>query len=276
MEEPARESSPGGGAAGLLAAIVRETCGLLVPQECPCGIPGRLLCEDCAGMLSARAQRVDAVCDALLIVQDVRVRAGEDGAPAGVDHRALLRVMALGEYAGPLQDLVLAWKNGGRAHLVPALARGLAPAAEALAEAAGAGDGGPGTGHGPASRADPVLVPVPSRLGARVRRGEDHTAQLAAAISRRTGLRWEMLRGRLGEGQEGRTARQRRRRHLATGGGALPRTRRGSAQVILVDDVVTTGATLRASTEALERLGIEAVGAVVVASARLPAPRTSP
>ncbi|WP_246483006.1 ComF family protein [Brachybacterium halotolerans] len=261
-------------AAALLGAIVRETCGLLVPLECPCGSEGRLLCEECAALLAAEARRVEAVCDAVQIVQDVRVRAGEDGAPAGVDHRALLPVMALGEYAGPLQDLVLAWKNGGRSHLVPLLAQGLAPAARALAEAAGEPDHGPDPVPDPLPA--PVLVPVPSRLGSRVRRGEDHTAQLAAAISRRTGLPWEALRGRLGEGQEGRTARQRRRRHLAVRGGALSRTRREGAPVILVDDVVTTGATLRASAEALGRLGIGVVGAVVVASARLPATRTFP
>ncbi|UQN30081.1 ComF family protein [Brachybacterium kimchii] len=266
MRDPTRTAAPRRRAAELLVAIVRETCGLLVPLECPCGSEGRLLCEDCAGLLASEALRVEAVCDALQLVQDVRVRAGEDGAPAGVDHRPLLPVMALGEYAGPLQDLVLAWKNGGRAHLVPVLARGLAPAARALAAAGEEPD--PGRG--------PVLVPVPSRLGSRVRRGEDHTAQLAAAISRRTGLPWEVLRGTLGEGQEGRTARQRRRRHLAVRSGSLPRTRREGAPVILVDDVVTTGATLRASAEAIGRLGIEVVGAVVVASARLPATRTFP
>ncbi|WP_227488322.1 ComF family protein [Brachybacterium subflavum] len=266
MRDPTRTAVPGRRAGELLVAILRETCGLLVPLECPCGGEGRLLCEDCAELLAVEARRVEAVCDALQLVQDVRVRVGEDGAPAGVDHRALLPVMALGEYAGSLQDLVLAWKNGGRAHLVPVLARGLAPAARALADEAGEAYRERG----------PVLVPVPSRLGSRVRRGEDHTAELAAAISRRTGLPWEILRGTLGEGQEGRTARQRRRRHLAVRSGTLPRTRREGAPVILVDDVVTTGATLRASAEALGGVGIEVVGAVVVASARLPATRTLP
>jgi predicted amidophosphoribosyltransferase len=256
------------GTAGARAAatVVRETCGLLVPLECPCGAPGRLLCADCAELLERRPQRVDAACDALQLVAAARVREQGDAAPAGVDHEPLLPVMALGEYAGPLQDLVLAWKNGGRAHLVPALARALAPAVLALAAAH----------RDQADGAAAVLVPVPSRLGSRLRRGDDHTAHLAAVLSRRTGLRWERLAARLGEGQQGRSARQRRTRHLHLGPGALPRSRRTGAPVILVDDVVTTGATLRASAEGIAAAGVPVIGAAVIASARIPATRATP
>ena len=39
---------------------------------------------------------------------------------------------------------------------------------------------------------------------------------------------------------------------------------------LVVDDVVTTGATLRGMHEALDAEGIEVLGAVVIASARMP------
>ncbi len=40
--------------------------------------------------------------------------------------------------------------------------------------------------------------------------------------------------------------------------------------MIVVDDVVTTGATLRGMHEALDAEGIEVLGAAVIASARVP------
>lgn len=242
-----------------LTAVLRETCGLLVPLVCPCGAEGHLLCADCSALLAATPVRVDAACDALQLVSAARVREGPGGEPVGVDHSSLLPVHALGEYAGPLQDLVLGWKNGGRAHLVPAISRGLAPAVETVAGGEGA-----------------MLVPVPSRLSARLRRGEDHTAVLAAALSRRTGLPFERLTARTGEGQKGRSARQRRTRHLYPAPRALARTRRNRAPVILVDDVVTTGATLRSCVEGLAGIGVHVKGAVVLAAARMPVPRTIP
>ena len=46
--------------------------------------------------------------------------------------------------------------------------------------------------------------------------------------------------------------------------------------MIIVDDVVTTGSTLRGMHEALTTAGMTVLGAVVVASARLPAEDADP
>lgn len=254
---PAAPPAPevGSRLAAALRQVVRETCGLVVPLECACGEEGALLCAGCRALLGRSPQRVDEALDALQILQSARIRESAEG-PAGADHRALLPVIALGDYSGPLQRLVLGWKNGGRAHLV-------GPFADALAPALGT------------ARTPLLLVPVPSRLSARIRRGADHTRELAEALQRRAAApaRVMPVTVRMGEGQRGRGARQRRARSLELSRVTARRLRSaasGGARILLIDDVVTTGSTLRALHAALAREGVAASGALVVASARMP------
>jgi predicted amidophosphoribosyltransferase len=141
-------------------------------------------------------------------------------------------------------------------HLCARLAAALAPAVDRLAQEAGAGE--------------PALVPVPSRRGARLRRGEDHTGELVRSLARGGTGRALLLRASPTTAQEGQGARARRLRRIRLGPGALARARELGAPVVIVDDVVTTGSTLRGMHEALTEAGIEVIGAVVIASARIP------
>lgn len=258
---PARAAAPPGAARGrslrtLLREVLAQTCGLVAPRECPCGADGAWLCPACRTLLDAAPVRVDATCDALQQLRAARVRDEGPDAPAGVDLVPLLPVRALGEYGGDLQRLVLAWKNGGRLHLGPVLARGLAPA---VAETVGPG-------------VAPDLVAVPSRLAARLRRGEDHTAELVRELAALGAGRPLPVRASPTNAQEGLGSRGRRRRGMLLDERAVRRAARPGAPVVIVDDVVTTGATLRALHLALTAAGLEVAGAVVVAAARLPAP----
>ena len=108
---PARGTGRGERALALLAEVAAQTCSLVAPRSCPCGRDGTRLCPDCAALLQASPLRVDACCDALQVLSAARVREqSRDGVllPAGVDHSPLLPVLALGEYGGDLQRLVLA------------------------------------------------------------------------------------------------------------------------------------------------------------------------
>lgn len=241
----------------LLREVIAQTCALVAPRHCPCGREGAWLCRSCAALLRADPQRVEACCDALQELTAARVREEErDGVllPAGVDHTPLLPVLALGEYGGDLQRLILAWKNGGMLHLGTRIAPALAPAVAHLAGTA------------------PVhLVPVPSQRSARLRRGEDHTAELVRAMERRGIGRALLLGARPTTAQDGQGARQRRTRQILLSGRGARIARRAAHPVVIVDDVVTTGSTLRGMHEALTAAGMSVLGAVVVASARLPA-----
>src|SRR5699024_325860 len=99
----------------------------------------------------------ESCCEALQHLSAARVLPQGPLLPAGVDHTPLLPVLALGEYAGDLQRLILAWKNGGMLHLGRRIAPGLAAAVTDLA--AGAGGRRPRLGWVPACAAGRTTPP---------------------------------------------------------------------------------------------------------------------
>jgi ComF family protein len=108
-----------------------------------------------------------------------------------------------------------------------------------------------------------ALVPVPLHPARRRRRGYNQAERLASALSKRTSL--PLLdclerRGRGGATQMGRGREQRlagiEGTVWAKRGATVPR------RAVIVDDVVTTGATLRACAEALRTAGANTIRAV--------------
>ena len=112
------------------------------------------------------------------------------------------------------------------------------------------------------------LVSAPSRRTAVRGRGHDHARRLARAaadscpgsVSDGPVLRWQRsVADQGGLGAEGRAANM-------VGAMRAGRVRRAGASVVVVDDIVTTGATLDEARRALEAAGCHVVGAAVVAS----------
>jgi len=114
-----------------------------------------------------------------------------------------------------------------------------------------------------------VVTWVPTTADRRRRRGFDHARLLAGAVARRLGRPCRPLLRRLaGPAQTGRPLAARRR------GPAFSACRVVPARVLLVDDVVTSGATVAAAARALRAAG--AAGVTVVAGARTPLKRMTP
>ncbi|MDO5083928.1 MAG: phosphoribosyltransferase family protein [Arachnia propionica] len=109
-----------------------------------------------------------------------------------------------------------------------------------------------------------LLVPVASRPDAVRRRGLDHGRVLARGAARRLGVGWAALLNRPSGGAAQRGLDRRGRLELSASRFSVRRTGR---PVILVDDVVTTGATLRSAIGALRDAGVQVAGAAVIADA---------
>jgi len=157
-------------------------------------------------------------------------------------------------YEGPVAQAIRRVKEGG-------------PGAGALLDRL-AGGWRPDGFSGPPLR----LVPVPAHARRRRERGGDHVDRLARRWARAWGVAVARpLRRRGGEHQIGLGARER----LANLAGHYRTARRPgvSGPVWLVDDVVTTGATLVACARVLEAAGWRVEGAVALACTPAPALR---
>ena len=157
----------------------------------------------------------------------------------------LAGLVVLFDYRGPERDLVLGLKHTRGVSAVPALADQLAAAL----------------------RAEPWPMPavvtwIPTTAARRRERGYDQSFLLAKAVARRLGLPCRRLLRRTGQAQEGRDAAARR------SGPQLSADRVPPGTVLLIDDVVTTGATLKAGAAALRAAGVTEVYAAALALSR--------
>ncbi|WP_077063528.1 phosphoribosyltransferase family protein [Streptomyces sp. MP131-18] len=222
----------------------REVGQLVLPTECAgCGAARGVLCAACrAALCGGPARRVRPVPE-----------------PTG-----LPPVYAAAWYTDQPRAVLLAHKERGALPLVRPLGRALALGVRAAARGSGAAGAGGGRVLG--------LVPVPSARSAVAGRGHDPVRRIALAAAgqlRREGcavrVRPVLRQVRRVADQSG-LAAERRRANLA---GALA-VRSGALTsgdaVVLVDDLVTTGASLAEAARAVRAAGGRPVGAAVIAS----------
>jgi len=232
-------------AAGLLGWLA-EAVDLVLPRNCPgCHAPVPW-CPACAATLAGRPRAValpDLALDRLSMA----------GLPVPAVH-------ALTRYTGPVRAAILAGKERGRRDLPPVLGEALGRGLARLQDAAVLPD-------------DLWLVPAPTRPSAARARGGDPVQAMARAaartlaeLGRPTGVApcLSLARGArdsVGLDAAGRAANLAGRIRFRRGGVPTP-----SAAAVLLDDVLTSGATVTGSLQSLATAGFPVAGVLVLAS----------
>jgi ComF family protein len=112
---------------------------------------------------------------------------------------------------------------------------------------------------------DYLLVPVPTATSRRRQRGFDHASLLSRELGKKLGFHSADALGRLGQSRQLGAKREIRLRQAKDNYFVrLPELIK-SRNILLVDDVITTGATLKAATKTLRRAGAKRIDALVFA-----------
>ena len=257
MARDGEQRAAGSTIARELARLGRELATALFPRLCwVCARPATdgYGCDEHA-LAGARLDPAEPRCAGCL----ERLPAGLARGPCARcrrEPRGYRRLVVVGEYGAgsPLGAWILALKHGGRRELAVPLGALLAQAWRAAQPAPGA-----------------CLVPVPLHPLRLLERGHDQARELARAVARETEaellpalarVQWTVPQGAPGaRSRASNVAGAFRVRASAAG-------RVAGAELWLVDDVVTSGATARACAEALRAAGARSVA--VLAVARVP------
>jgi predicted amidophosphoribosyltransferase len=226
----ARTAAP---AVPIVREAVLDALAVLMPMTCSgCGADDRALCVACQAALVPHPKRI------------------ETQGPAPTVWAAL-------NYTGVARAVILAYKDHGRTDASKALARALRAAVVAAI-----------SGCEPAGRAGGVvLVTIPSTRAAFRRRGYHPTA----AVLRRAGLMPSLARpplrlARHTVDQAGLSASERAMNRI---GSFAASPRLSGRACLLVDDIVTSGATVQEGARAIEAVGGVVIGAAAIAHTEL-------
>lgn len=213
---------------------------LIIGAACAgCGRPALVLCHRCARELLPSPRE-----------------AWPDPVPMELLQPTTIIPVASGSHQGPLRAALAAYKEDGQFGLLPTLSHMLAAS----------------MCHAVPGRRAVGIIPIPSSRSARVRRGHDAVGDLAkaaAAAMRAIGVdcRVEqcLCHGRKVADQSGLSA-QARARNMRGAMRAKPAAGLAGREIVIVDDILTTGATMVEAARALSTVGIRPVGIAVVAA----------
>ncbi|MCJ7527036.1 MAG: ComF family protein [Methyloceanibacter sp.] len=246
------------GAAAIMRPIVGRFADLLLPPVCiscraPIGSHG-LLCGACFARIDFIAP---PICARLGVPLPYDAGEGSLSARAIASPPVYDRARAAARYSETMRELIQSFKYRDRQEGLPLFARWLKRAgAELLADA-------------------DLIVPVPLYASRLWWRRFNQSAMLALSVGKLSGIAVDcfvLKRVRRTASQVGLTADQRRRN--VAGAFKVEKAHRGQVRgkkIVVVDDVITTGATAESCARALKRAGAARVDVLALARAVEPA-----
>lgn len=238
-----------------LAVFLRAARDLLMPRVCAvchepvsADVPGRL-CAGCLIALEDLGSETEGACP--------RCAAPRDGSRCrrcpNARKSPVVAAVAYGPFEGALRRAVHALKFGGDPGLGKTLGRLVARA----------------VGRSPEPRSADLVIPVPLHFSRLFERGYNQSAVLARQVAHAMGkplVLDALVRTRGAAEQSGSTRTQ--RRENVRDAFRVKGSRVDGKTVLLVDDVLTTGATARECALALQRAGAAKVYVAALARAR--------
>lgn len=202
-------------------SILDNLIGVLAPHTClGCGAEGRLLCPACASQLTP----VEPLCYRCQRLSSQGFTCLNCASP-------LARVRVVTNYSGPAKALIWQLKLNGAQAAARIIARHMALSLNDISP-------------------DTTIVPVPTATSRARQRGYDQAKLLARELSRQSGLRYLDCLVRHGRTSQHGANRSERLQQLQ-GSFRIKRYVRNK-QILLVDDVITTGATLEVAAKVLQ------------------------
>ncbi len=217
-------------------SLIDQLIGVMAPHNClGCDAEGDLICSACLRGLPAVPERC---------YRCRRASAGGLTCLACRQTSQLIRVRVGTTYEKVAKDLIWKLKLAGTQVAAQRMATRL---------------------RNLVSDQSAIIVPVPTATSRSRQRGYDQAKLLARALSRQTGMVYMDTLARLTQSHQHGLPRAQRLTQLTNAFRVTRPASLRSAHIILVDDVITTGATLEAAAAILRKAGAGVVEALVFA-----------
>jgi len=225
-------------------SIMESAIGLLAPTECiNCGSEGLALCESCTRLLISEFGERCWRCNSLTPASRTCPSCRHTGSPG--------HVWIVTDYDGAARDLLSLYKFGHNRAAAEPISRMMAKAYLEYG-----GDEKP-QGY--------LVAPVPTATRRLRERGFGHAELLAKKVAAELKMEYSPALRRLGQTRQLGATRESRLKQLNSSFAVKNQKSVAGRKILLVDDVVTTGGTLIAATQALRASGASQVDALLFA-----------